>query len=112
MKDHLGNTRLVYTDRNQDGRVDVDDDLLQETHYYPYGMPMKGYWLTEDLQQPMAYGFNGIERVDVAGFELGVNMAFYRTLDPALGRWWQVGSEGGTLYEYVALRGDGGKSVG
>ena len=34
------------------------------------------------------YQFNGIEHVDA--FDLNVNMAAYRTLDPVIGRWWGV----------------------
>jgi RHS repeat-associated protein len=35
-----------------------------------------------------AYQYNGIEHVD--DFDLNVNMAMYRTLDPVIGRWWGV----------------------
>ena len=35
-----------------------------------------------------AYQYNGVEHVD--DFDLNVNMAFYRTLDPTTGRWWSV----------------------
>ena len=37
MKDHLGNTRLVYSDANNDGIITVNTEILQETHYYPFG---------------------------------------------------------------------------
>ena len=37
MKDHLGNTRLVYSDTNNDGIITVNTEILQETHYYPLG---------------------------------------------------------------------------
>ena len=43
------------------------------------------------MQAPTAdipYQYNGIELVD--NFGLNVNMATYRTLDPATGRWWGV----------------------
>lgn len=86
-KDHLGNTRLVYSDLNGDGVIDTPSEILQESHFYPYGMPKKGPWM-ENLNNPMAYQFNGIEKVD--NFGLGVNMALYRTLDPELGVWWGV----------------------
>jgi RHS repeat-associated protein len=39
-----------------------------------------------------AYQYNGIEHVD--DFDLNVNMAMYRTLDPVIGRWWGVDPKG------------------
>ena len=42
------------------------------------------------------YGYNGIKEVE--DFGLDVNMAFYRTLDPAISRWWQVNPKAEALY--------------
>ena len=36
--DHLGNTRIVYTDVNNNGLVDQATDILDENHYYAYGI--------------------------------------------------------------------------
>ena len=36
LRDHLGNTRLVFTDKNGSGSID-NSEVLNETHYYPFG---------------------------------------------------------------------------
>ena len=91
--DHLGNTRLVYTDVNGDGSLQLPGDIVEEHHYYPFGMKMEGPWMnnTATTDEASEFGYNGIEFVDDLG--LDVNMAYYRVLDPALGRWWSVDPE-------------------
>lgn len=64
--------------------------LLEETHYYPFGLTMAGI-SSKALKNPYAENrnnYNGIEQTT----ELGLNHydAFYRTLDPQIGRWWQM----------------------
>lgn len=88
LTDHLGNTRLIYSDLNGDGIPQVPSEIIQEEHYLPFGMKMVGPWMGAGAAEETKYGYNGIEHVDE--FDLGVNMAFYRTLDPLTGRWWQV----------------------
>ncbi|MGN7787295.1 DUF6443 domain-containing protein [Niabella sp. 22666] len=80
LKDHLGNVRVMLSDNG---------DPLEETHYYPFGLTQKGIssqQLTASLQNK--YKFNGIEE----STDLGLNQydAFFRTMDPQLGRWWQA----------------------
>lgn len=65
--------------------MSTDDELLEETHYYPYGMAMDGPWMSVGS---MDYGYNGVEYEDFMGLDM--NLATYRGLDPALGRWCQV----------------------
>ena len=81
MKDHLGNSRVVYYENN--GSLEV----LAEFHYYPHGMKMNGPWANVPTNA-ISYQYNGIDYVD--DFGLNVNMATFRTLDPATGRWWSV----------------------
>ena len=43
IKDHLGNARLTFTDKDNNGVVDVTNnpatnEILQENHYYPFGL--------------------------------------------------------------------------
>ncbi|MET3876445.1 RHS repeat-associated protein [Chitinophaga sp. OAE865] len=64
--------------------------LLEETHYYPFGLTMAGI-SSKALKNPYSknnYNYNGIEQTD----EFGLNQydAYYRTLDPQIGRWNQV----------------------
>ena len=49
---------------------------------------MTGPWMGAAAGAKTAYQYNGIEHVD--DFDLNVNMAMYRTLDPTTGRWWSV----------------------
>ena len=64
--------------------------LLEETHYYPFGLTMAGISskaLKVDYIENKKK-FNGIEQTT----ELDLNQydAFYRNLDPQTGRWFQV----------------------
>ena len=88
LTDHLGNTRLVYADRNGDGLIATPSEIVQEEHYFPFGMKMTGPWMGGTAGAKTKYQYNGIEYLDA--FALNVNMAAYRTLDPTIGRWWGV----------------------
>jgi len=48
LNDHLGNTRVVFTDGNE---------VLQEQHYYPFGMSLSGVW-NDTEKQDYAYKYN------------------------------------------------------
>lgn len=95
MKDHLGNGRVFFSDMDKNGIVEVAqngnaNELLQQEHYYPFGMGIKGEW---KFVQPQVGGtnfeqFNGIELND--DFGLNWNMAMFRTYDPSIGRWGQI----------------------
>ncbi|QQS28145.1 MAG: DUF2380 domain-containing protein [Sphingobacteriales bacterium] len=83
LRDHLGNTRICFTDSDNDG----DPEILQQTTYYPFGLPI------EELSETFDgvgnnYQYNGIELIE--DFGLHVNHAQFRTLDPQTGRWWQT----------------------
>ncbi|WP_158596902.1 DUF6443 domain-containing protein [Aquimarina sp. BL5] len=98
-KDHLGNIRLSYADRDNDGKIDVlrndadvdgDNDyaheILQEKNYYPFGLQHKGY--NDLIVSEHNYGFGGKEEQD----ELGLEWLDFgaRNYDPALGRWMNI----------------------
>ncbi len=64
--------------------------VLEENHYYPFGLTMAGI---SDKAVKFNYAenfkrYNGIE-YDSA-FGLDDYEAFYRNLDPQIGRWWQI----------------------
>jgi RHS repeat-associated protein len=90
-KDHLGNTRLVFTDRNANGVVDITgtastSDVLQENHYYAFGLAFEGPWLQNDATaRDNAYQYNGKELN--SDFGLGWNDYGARWYDPSVGRW-------------------------
>jgi RHS repeat-associated protein len=67
--------------------------LLEETHYYPFGLAMAGI-----SSKALAFGnpqnkrkYNGIELND--DLDVGMYEADLRDLDPQIGRWWQVDPE-------------------
>ncbi len=48
--DYLSNARLMFSDKNGNGQVEVSSDpepneVLEEHHYYPFGMSLEGEWL-------------------------------------------------------------------
>ncbi len=90
--DHLGNSRLTFTDKDGDGKIDMTDDpvtneVLQENHYYPFGMAMEGQWIG-DPGRENKYRYNGIERNE--DFNLNWDLAEFRSFDATIGRWNQV----------------------
>lgn len=100
--DHLGNIRMRYAKDPSDGVIKI----LEESHYYPFGLKQKGYNQTsltfkKDLDSPITltpvdpflgtsykYGYNGKELNE----ELGLNYLDFgaRNYDPALGRWMNI----------------------
>ncbi|WP_298309688.1 DUF6443 domain-containing protein [uncultured Aquimarina sp.] len=98
-KDHLGNIRLSFSDKDKDGKIDVlrndadadgDNDyaheILQEKNYYPFGLQHKGY--NDLIVSEHKYGFNGVEEEN----ELGLDMLSMdlRKYDPAIARWTSI----------------------
>ena len=91
--DHLGNARVWVTDLNGDGKIEVPRDpfdengqrkyteAIQEQHYYPFGMAMKGPW-TETVGRENEYQYNGIEK-DLAHDH--IYHATFRSLDASIG---------------------------
>nr|WP_315143870.1 DUF6443 domain-containing protein [uncultured Flavobacterium sp.] len=89
--DHLGNVRLSYSDADKNGVI-VSSEILDESHYYPFGLKHAGY--VTALGTDNKYKFNDKELQD----ELGLNVYFFkfRSYDPALGRFWQIDPLAGT----------------
>ncbi len=85
IKDHLGNTRVVVKDNN--GTAEV----MQESHYYPFGMQMEGMSYQNPLQEAVnKYLYNGKELQNDLGLNLydyGARfydsyLAMFHSLDP------------------------------
>jgi RHS repeat-associated protein len=75
------------------GVLDITGPVLEETHYYPFGLTMAGISSTAPLQIENRFKFNGIELnhkefSDGSGLELYT--AQFRGLDPQIGRWRQI----------------------
>ena len=85
LKDHLGNTRVTYSDRDNNGIVGVSD-IEQMNHYYASGLNMEGSW--NGANGAFKFGYNGKEWND--DFGLGWNDYGARFYDPAIYRWLSV----------------------
>lgn len=62
--------------------------LLEETHYYPFGLTMSGVSSKAVGSVENKRKYNGIEYEN--SFDLNIGEAFFRSHDPQLGRWWQI----------------------
>lgn len=62
--------------------------LLEETHYYPFGLTMAGISSKAAGKIENRFKYNGIE--EIGDFDLQDYDAQYRELDPQIGRWWEV----------------------
>lgn len=98
LKDHLGNSRVMFSDRNKDGLI-TSDEVLQENHYYPFGLNQDGPW--QVVQQGNAenkYQYNGKELNE----DFGLNWNDYgaRWYDAAVGRWNAVDPSAEKYYSF------------
>jgi RHS repeat-associated protein len=92
IKDHLGNTRLTFADLNDNKIVEVPEDILQEQHYYPFGLGMDYTWMNNTAINDTKYLYNGKELNDEvfdATKRIGLNWNDYgaRFYDSAIARW-------------------------
>jgi RHS repeat-associated protein len=62
--------------------------ILEETHYYPFGLTMAGISSTSANTPENKLKYNGIELVN--DLDIQTYDAFFRELDPQTGRWWQI----------------------
>jgi RHS repeat-associated protein len=88
-QEHLGNVRVTFTDRNQDGKVELlgeTSELGQVMDYYPFGMVHKGVGMFGGQPSSNRYRFNGIEVLE----EFDLELAPFRSYDASIGRWSQV----------------------
>ncbi|QXP72522.1 hypothetical protein H0I31_02140 [Tenacibaculum sp. AHE15PA] len=87
-KDIWRNTRLSYSDTNNDGVIDPATEILREQNYYPFGLEHKGYngaivGVKNNYKQ-----YQDQEYTEDLG--LNTHEWKYRVSDPAIGRFWQI----------------------
>jgi len=88
-KDHLGNIRLSYSDKNNDGQITASTEIIEENNYYPFGLEHKGYNnVVTSTNLAQNYTYNGKEKQE----ELGLNWHDFgaRNYQADLGRWMNI----------------------
>ncbi|MBX2827090.1 MAG: RHS repeat-associated core domain-containing protein, partial [Flavobacteriaceae bacterium] len=90
-KDHLGNVRLSYVDSDGNGSIDPNGEIIEESHYYPFGLKQNGYNnnISSDanlVAQQWKYADKELNS------ELGLGLYDFgaRNYDPTLGRWMNI----------------------
>jgi RHS repeat-associated protein len=66
----------------------IQGALMEETHYYPFGLVIAGISSKAAGKLENRFKYNGIEHN--SDFDLNMYDAFYRNLDPQIGRFWQI----------------------
>ena len=84
---------ISFTDKNLNGVIDVTtnsstNEILQENHYYAFGMTYDGPWMINDAAKDNPYQYNGKE----LNLDHGLNWSDYgaRFYDACVGRWSSV----------------------
>ena len=72
--------------------------ILEETHYYPFGLTMAGISSTAAGGLENRRKYNGIEFEN--DFDLNAYDAFFRELDPQTGRWREIDPQVDNFYEW------------
>lgn len=85
-KDHLGNVRVAFADRNKDLKIELlgpTSEITQQNDYYPFGLRQEGDSLVfhQELSSSR-YLYNGKEQIE----EIGLYEYEFRWYDPAVGR--------------------------
>ena len=86
--DIWGNTRIIYSDDNNDGNIAATTEIRKEQNYYPFGLTHKGY-------NVVSFGVeNNLKTYQSQEFtkDLSINVHEwkFRMSDPSIGRFWQV----------------------
>jgi RHS repeat-associated protein len=95
LRDHLGNVRVVFGDPDRDHVAEV----IQENHYYPFGMTMGGLNYSAGLEN--RYLYQGKETT--RDFNLWWSDFHARRFDSQLGRWHVPDPAGQFASAYVGM---------
>ncbi len=87
IRDHLGNVRIAFSDLNNNGVIATPGEILQETHYDPFGWRLEGAYMNNSAPDNM-YQYNGKEN----NTDHGLNLLDYgaRWYNPVVGRFGSV----------------------
>ena len=90
-RDHLGNVRLTYSDANNDGSIDLQDEIIKESNYYAFGLEHKGYNSNisssgNSLAQNWKFNNEELEK----GLDIEIYSFKYRQYDATIGIWLSV----------------------
>ena len=106
MTDHLGNVRILFEDKNQNGKITKlnpdessknpyiidEEEIVVVNHYYPFGMqfggPPSNAWIGNTNGRRYDYTYNGKE----FNKDFGLDWSDYgaRWYDATIGRWGAV----------------------
>ncbi|EDP94144.1 putative cell wall-associated protein precursor, partial [Kordia algicida OT-1] len=86
-KDYLGNIRLSYQDFDDNGVIDSNTEIKEESNYYPFGLKHNGY-NNIVVGRSHNYGFSGKEENDELGLEWLDFSA--RNYNASIGRWMNI----------------------
>jgi RHS repeat-associated protein len=92
LTDHLGNTMVLFEDKDGDGIITTESmstdpaavEVLQRNFYYAFGLPMQGPWNHTPTDPDMPYLYNGKELEGELG--LGWYAYGFRYYDASVGR--------------------------
>ncbi|KRB56692.1 DUF6443 domain-containing protein [Flavobacterium sp. Root186] len=89
-KDHLGNIRLSYQDKDNNGAVN-SSEIVQENNYYAFGLTQKGYnGAVNGTDNKFKYNGKELQDENIGGVQLNMYDYGARNYDPALGRWMNI----------------------
>jgi hypothetical protein len=101
LKDHLGNTRILFTDKNNDSFVKHDTDesqneVLSVSNFSPFGLELGGS--QQNLKHQFDYKFNSKQDNGFSGFTdfgarwLDKSLSVWTTIDPSVEKYFPIGS--------------------
>ncbi|MEO7608439.1 MAG: hypothetical protein ABIV51_07475, partial [Saprospiraceae bacterium] len=85
IRDHLGNSRVSFTDANHNGKIDESPalhEVLQTLSYYPFGLEIDGFGSIDISNPQQKFKYGGKEQLLSGIYDFGARM-----YDPVLGRW-------------------------
>lgn len=107
IRDHLESTRVIFSDLNDNGQVN-ETEILQEEHYYSFGLTQDGPWKYHPNDN-VDYKFNQLERNEALG--LNWDLAVLRSYDATVGRWTQVDPKAEKYYNMTPYTGMGNNPI-